>query len=62
MLNDECVCCVECEKCVEELPHNMYCISSVIEYNIMKVAQNIPIYTCSAGMLDMLRDYFLTVS
>ena len=33
---------------IEEVPLNMYCISSVTEYIIIEVSQNIPIYTYSA--------------
>ena len=32
---------------IEKVPQNMHSISSVIEYIIMEVSQNIPIYTYS---------------
>ena len=35
---------------VEEVSQNMYCISSVIEYIIMEVSQNIPIYSYSVTL------------
>ena len=35
---------------VEEVSQNMYCISSVIEYIIMAVSQNIPIYSYSVTL------------
>ena len=35
---------------VEEASQNMYCISSVIEYIIMEVSQNIPIFTYSVTL------------
>ena len=35
---------------VEEVPQNMYCIWSVIEYIIMEVSQNISLYTYSVTL------------
>ena len=35
---------------VEDVLQNMYCISSVIEYIIMAVSQNIPIYSYSVTL------------
>ena len=35
---------------VEEVSQNMYCISSVIEYMIMEVSENIPIHTYSVTL------------
>ena len=35
---------------VEEGSQNMYCMSSVIEYIIMEMPQNIPIYTHSVTL------------
>ena len=35
---------------IEEVPHNMYCSSSFIEYIIMEVSQNITIYTYSVTL------------
>ena len=37
-------------ECLEEVSQNMYCISSVIEYIVIEVSQNIPFYTYSVTL------------
>ena len=36
---------------VEEVPQNMYCVSSVIEYIILEVSQNIQFFTFSVTLV-----------